>query len=253
MKKERETLEILIANGIDKNYAKDIVLRACLSAMDDSEDIDYMDEVRKLMIRDLGDSVSSGLEILFFVGPTGSGKTTTVAKMASWLSLTVESSVGIIAADAYRAAATEQIEAFTKIMDKPCIEINDMSPAQFISDHPGMKQVLVDTQAYTSRENWSDYFTKLYDSFQNYKRKIIMVLPATGRLHNLKNMIDYFKHNDEVSLLFTKLDETDIYGEIYNIQKYSGKPISYVSFGQDVLSDFGPFKLHKWANALKMQ
>ncbi len=169
MHNEKEALKMLITNGIEMNYAKELVLRACLEAGDDSEDIDYIDEVKKLMISDLGNSASSGLEIIFFVGPTGSGKTTTVAKMASWLSLTLKSSVGIIAADNYRMAAADQIKAFTKVLDKPCIEIKDMPPAQFISDHPGMKHVLVDTQAYTSKENWRDSIPFIF----NKKEEII--------------------------------------------------------------------------------
>ena len=78
-----------------------------------------------------------------------------------------------------------------------------------------------------------------------YEKSVYLVLSATTKYRDLISIIDSYKDIDDYKLIFTKLDETEAYGNIYNIKMYSGAPLSYMTNGQNVPDDIEEFNTQK--------
>jgi flagellar biosynthesis protein FlhF len=180
---------------------------------------------------------NEGPTIAAFVGPTGSGKTTTIAKIAAHYALSAKKNVSIITADTYRIAAIEQIRAFADIVG---ISLQILfSPAEVRDALTACENddlVLVDT-AGRSRRN-SVHMKELGEFVTALKpHEIHCVLSAGTKDSDLRQTIRRFGTCGVNRLLFTKLDETERVGNIYNISAESGIPVSYFTVGQSVPDD----------------
>ena len=151
--------------------------------------------------------------VVFFVGPTGVGKTTTIAKIASKFKVNYNKNIAFITADTYRIAATDQLRTFANILDTPLSVI------------------------YTA--------TELNSAVAEYEKSVYLVLSATTKYRDLISIIDSYKDIDDYKLIFTKLDETSSYGNLLNIKLYSDAGISYVTNGQNVPDDIEVFDTQK--------
>lgn len=173
-------------------------------------------------------------KVIFFIGPTGAGKTTTIAKMASNLSLTEKKNVCVMSADDYRVGGSEQLGTYANIGDIQFYELNDLDIKSLdlsIYDH-----IMVDTRAYYRKqeEQWFDYFSDLYCKFDRYEREIKLVLSATQDEENMIDIVNSIHDKYLFNIIFTKVDETSCVESMLNVHLKSGIMIEQVTFGQEV-------------------
>jgi flagellar biosynthesis protein FlhF len=192
-----------------------------------------------------------GPVIVAFVGPTGSGKTTTLAKLAAHCSINKQKKISIITADTYRIAAIEQIKMFADIVK---VNLQVIFSPEEITDAlkacSGDEIVFVDTAGRSQRhtEHMSD-LTKFIETL--HPDEVHLVLSATTKDSDLADIIQRYKSVHVNRLLFTKLDETVRIGNIFNVVNESLIPISYFTFGQSVPDDIelaqtSRFVQHLW-------
>jgi flagellar biosynthesis protein FlhF len=175
--------------------------------------------------------------IYMFLGPTGVGKTTTLAKIAARLSLVENKKVGLITADTYRIAAVEQLKTYSEILGIPLEVIYEASElADAIEKFKDKDYILIDTagRSHKSKELKSDY-----DELVQYLNhvKIFLVMSMTTGFKDMKSIIESYDFLSDYRLLFTKLDEATSYGNILNLKVLTGKPLSYFTIGQSVPDD----------------
>jgi flagellar biosynthesis protein FlhF len=182
----------------------------------------------------------TGPLIVAFVGPTGSGKTTTLAKLAAHCAIIKNKRVSIIAADTYRIAAIEQIRIFAEIVKVHCEVI--FSPDEVSDALDACKDsdiIFVDTAGRSQRN--SEHLNELKELMSKLNPdEIHLVLGATTKYSDLKNSVEKFSLIKIDRLLFTKIDETLRLGNIFNVVNDFKIPVSYLTFGQSVPDDIEP-------------
>ncbi len=207
--------------------------------------VDLQDEeglyrvAEKLLARSIGLSYRSAerKRICAFVGPTGAGKTTTLAKIAARSALEEKLKVGLITTDTYRIAAVEQLKTYARIMEIPIEVVPDKTAfRRALAKLSDRDLVLVDTPGKSSVE--PGYIDKLRDLFQlENPVETNLLLPLTSSQDNLAENLARFKPVGYQSIIFTKLDESRHFGMIYNVIDQERKPVSYVTNGQNVPQD----------------
>ena len=180
-------------------------------------------------------------KIMMFVGPTGVGKTTTIAKLAARYAYKLNSrhKVGIITLDTYRIGAVEQLMTYAKMMKLPIetvVDPNDFEEALEILRHNDY--ILIDTVG--SSQHDREKIEKL-SSFLRVNTfaeiNINLVLSAITKYEDLVDIYENFSILPIDTLIFTKLDETKTYGNIFSLLLDTKKPVSYFSIGQEVPDD----------------
>ncbi len=186
--------------------------------------------------------------VIFFIGPTGVGKTTTIAKIASKYRVEHERKVAFITADTYRIAATEQLRVYANILDAPMsivYSVDEINEA--IEKYMDYDLIFVDTAGFSHKnEQQRDDMKKLLSGInEEYKKEVYLVLSATTKYNDLIDIVDIYHEISNYKLIFTKLDETSRYGNLLNIRLYADAEISYVTTGQNVPDDIEVFDTQK--------
>ena len=247
--------EKLLENEVDEKYVNQI--------MDDVERVirtsSSMDvvlsSVYQKMILKFGQPAGIELppvqgqpKIIFFIGPTGVGKTTTIAKIASKFKVDMGRKVAFMTADTYRIAAAEQLRIYANILNTPLsiIYSTDELDAAIgcVQDHD---LVLVDTAGFSHKnKEQRENVTQLVESVDGkYEKEVYLVLSATTKYRDLLDIVDIYKDISDYKIIFTKLDETTTYGNLLNVRMYSGAELSYVTTGQNVPDDMEIFDTQK--------
>ncbi|HOB19101.1 MAG TPA: flagellar biosynthesis protein FlhF [Candidatus Atribacteria bacterium] len=182
-------------------------------------------------------SRSMNEKVWALIGPTGVGKTTTIAKIAAQEKLYNKKSVGLITLDTYRIGAVEQLRTYAGILNIP-LEIvytkADLINALEKLGHCDL--IMIDSTGRSSLNRDQLLETRdLLDVVED-KRNILAVSAAT-RKNDLKAIVQNYEAIGFDSIILTKMDETQYYGNIINISKYSDKPICYITTGQVVPDD----------------
>lgn len=179
-------------------------------------------------------------KVVAFVGPTGVGKTTTIAKIAAGAALVEKAKVALITADTYRIAAIEQIKTYAEIIGVPWEVVyspRDMEMA--LVKRSDAELVLIDTAGRSPNSPTRMYELKsMMDAA--LPEEIHLVLSATTRRQDLDNLVDRFAQVGFDKVILTKLDESSTLGAIFNIYSRSGRPFSYFADGQSVPEDIHP-------------
>ena len=177
-------------------------------------------------------------KVLFFVGPTGVGKTTTIAKIASKYKVEYDKKVAFITADTYRIAATEQLQVYANILD---------APMSIVYTQDEMNDAFVDTAGFSHKneKQRNDMKALLGGVNEEYNKEVYLVLSATTKYVDLLDIVDSYREIADYKLIFTKLDETTTYGNLLNIKLYSGADLSYTTNGQNVPDDIEVFDTQK--------
>ena len=175
--------------------------------------------------------------ICAFVGPTGAGKTTTLAKIAARAALEEKKKVGLVTTDTYRIAAAEQLKTYARIMQIPIEVASDKAAFRVaLAKLSDRDLVLVDTPGKNTAE--PGYIDRLRDLFQlDTPVEASLLLPLTSSQDNLAENVARFKPVGYQSIIFTKLDESRHFGRIYNVIDQERKPVSWVTNGQNVPQD----------------
>ncbi|AWZ48210.1 flagellar biosynthesis protein FlhF [Clostridiaceae bacterium 14S0207] len=175
--------------------------------------------------------------IFAFVGPTGVGKTTTIAKLAGKYTLLYKKKVGLITVDTYRIGAVEQLKTYAEIMNIPfsvVFNIKEMEDA--IKKMQDCDVILVDTTGRSSKNLMQLQELRAFVNKTNADRTYL-VLSSTTKLSDISSIIEGYKILNYNNLILTKLDETTTYGSILNVINQSGVPLSYLTTGQSVPED----------------
>ncbi|HYA40978.1 MAG TPA: hypothetical protein VEF34_06725 [Syntrophobacteraceae bacterium] len=187
-----------------------------------------------------GISSTTGPTVFSFLGPTGVGKTTTLAKLAAYLKIKRQLDLGIISLDTYRIGAVDQLQTYAGILEAPFIVAqNETELTNALGDLKHCDAILVDTTGrnYLNRDHVR-HLKSLFNGVPRFSH--LLVLSATAKDEDLKQTIAHFREIDINSLIFTKLDETVHHGCILNQLLRFNYPVSYLSSGQRVPEDIEP-------------
>lgn len=182
-------------------------------------------------------SFAKGKKVIIVIGPTGVGKTTTLAKLAANMVLTEKKKVGLITADTYRIAAVEQLKTYSEIIGVPLSII--YTPGEIlnaIESYSNKDLILVDTAGRSHKDKYQlmELKTLIKSSVDH---EVYLALSATTKFSDCIEIIKNYSFLDDYRLLFTKLDETSAFGVIFNVAYITKKPISYITTGQSVPDD----------------
>ncbi|WDP87279.1 MAG: protein FlhF [Desulfobacter sp.] len=181
---------------------------------------------------------SSGvLHVAAFVGPTGVGKTTTIAKLAAFLTFNRKMKVGLISIDNYRIGAFEQLKAYAGIMGLLCVPAfsgQDLSCA--LDRMKSMDMVLIDTAGHShyDKEKLDEILGLIKNDF---KISVHLTLSVTSELINMKEAASAFSVFNPDTYVFTKVDETKRCGKILDQVSDFNMPVSLITNGQKVPED----------------
>lgn len=243
----------LLDNEVDERYVNEI--------MDDVEKIArrgngvdlILSNIYQKMILKFGTPKTIELtgkkpKVVFFIGPTGVGKTTTIAKIASKLKVDQGKKIAFLTADTYRIAAAEQLRTYANILDTPLTILytaEELGGA--VERMKGYDVILVDTAGFSHKSDAQREDTRhLIESLDpQIPREVFLVLSATTKYRDLLEIVDIYRGVSEYKLIFTKLDETSTYGNLLNVKLYSGADISYITNGQNVPDDMEVFNTQR--------
>jgi len=248
----------MIDNEVDEKYANQI-LEEVEKIRKPNMPIDYvLAGVYQKMILKFGQSEEikpsdKGVKVLMFVGPTGVGKTTTIAKLAGKFCVEQKKKVALLTADTYRIAAVEQLRTYANILKVPfriIYTVEEMDTA--IADFSDYDYLLIDTAGHShqnkeQQDNIGEFAAALKD---REAKDVFLVLSATTKYKDLIHITDTYKDICSYKLIFTKLDETGELGNILNLKLYTGAPVSYVTCGQNVPDDIESFNPQKTVKQL---
>lgn len=246
----RMMYQTLLDNEVDEVYVNQLLDDVMKVARRGSSMDFILSHVYQKMILKFGNpriisGKEKGPQIVFFIGPTGVGKTTTIAKIASKFKVEQGKKVAFLTADTYRISATEQLRTYANILDAPLTVIYAPEEmAQAVEKLSEYDLVFVDTAGFSHKNQAQREDTgKLLSVLgEQYRQEVYLVLSATTKYRDLKEICDMYKSMTDYSLVFTKLDETSAYGNLLNIKLYSGADVSYMTNGQNVPDDIEVFQ-----------
>ncbi|PZE22436.1 flagellar biosynthesis protein FlhF [Paenibacillus xerothermodurans] len=242
--------ERLLAQELDAALAEDIILAVAEQTQD--SDIPLTEEhveqslrsqLSKLFHTGGSKRLDRDANIVHFVGPTGVGKTTTIAKLAAEQVLKHQRKVGFITSDTYRIAAVEQLKTYATILNVPLEVV--FSP----QDLPKAFEQLKDCDLIFMDTAGRNYRNEMYVSELNAllhtggKSETYLVLSLTTKYKDMKVIAENFSKFKLDKVLFTKMDETNSYGAIINLVNDFKLQLSYVTHGQNVPDDIS--ELHE--------
>lgn len=234
-----------ILGEIENKYKKDTTLDNILASV-------YQKIILKLGQPKSIELDDSKTKFVFFIGPTGVGKTTTIAKIASTLKLNKKAKVALVTSDTYRIAAVEQLRTYANILSVPMQVIytpEEMETAR--EDFKDYDVVLVDTagRSHKSIEQRDDV-VNLIHTVDEKSREIYLVMSATTKYGDLVRITEAYSEITDYRIIFTKLDETGSIGNILNIRMLTGADLSYTTWGQNVPDDIGKLDTQETAKQL---
>ena len=235
-----EVFAILTASEVDPSIAHDIVARIGQIAGADSNIPALLDrEVDKLLTVDarLG-RTGARQAIAAVVGPPGAGKTTCLVKLAAQYGLATRRPTQILTLDTYRVAAAEQLRSYAAILGIGFQVVETpLALAQALEEHRQKDLILIDTPGFGKHdmEDASD-LAKFFAAHADIDTHL--VLPASMKSADLQRTAAAYRKFHPAKLIFTKLDETGTFGPILNLVVSVGKPVSFLSYGQQIPEDF---------------
>ncbi|MCG3419077.1 flagellar biosynthesis protein FlhF [Oceanobacillus jordanicus] len=241
----RLVYEGLIAQEVEPILAKQLVDKVMDKASDlEPENVNYRDIVNTLatvLKTELSGFPYKGIEdtkkIAQFVGPTGVGKTTTIAKIAAKCMLEDQKKVALITSDTYRIAAVEQLRTYAKILDVPMeVAYTADDFRQAFEKYANYDVILVDTAGRNFRDE--QYIRQLKETTRpEWEMDTYLVLALTAKAEDITTIYDQFSQIGIKEIVFTKTDETRQYGSFLNISLGKQTGIAYATNGQDVPED----------------
>lgn len=234
----------LISNEVDEKFANKILAEIEGNLKKDASMDNILASIYQKIILKLGqpkmiEITGKTPKFVFFIGPTGVGKTTTIAKIASKFKVNEKAKVAFLTADTYRIAAVEQLRTYANILGIPLkVVYSDEEIKQAKDEFNDYDLVFVDTAGRSHRnKDQRDDIETLINAIAEDEREVYLVLSATTKYRDLVKITEAYSEIINYNLIFTKLDETSTIGNIFNIRMLTEAPLSYATFGQNVPDD----------------
>ncbi len=189
------------------------------------------------------------MRVIALIGPTGVGKTTTVAKLAANLKLRQKKNIGLVTIDTYRIAAVEQLRTYAQIIGVP-LEVasspSDLADALARCRARGCEVVLMDTAGRSQRDDPKlEQLAMMLRAAQ--PDEVHLVLSSTCTQSVLEQAVERFSRLRTDRIIFTKLDEAVSFGVLLNVSRKLNKRLSFVTTGQEVPHDIEPGRAQRLA------
>ena len=249
----------LLENEVDEIYANELTDEVTKVAKPGASLDHALKGIYQKMVLKFGNpeiitpSTDGGPKAEIFIGPTGVGKTTTIAKLASKLHLQDKKKVALLTVDTYRIAAAEQLRTYATIMETPFRVIYSVEEMkQAIDDFKDFDYIMVDTAGHAvhNEEQKTNIINFIKVLSEDMETENFLVLSATTKYRDLIEITDAYSATGKYKLIFTKMDETLATGNLYNIRLRTGAPMSYITNGQDVPDDIEVFNAQKIVKVL---
>lgn len=235
-------LRIMVQNGVNFNIAYGILNKIEENTNLDDKSEDVVKELLKFQLREvIGDpepiSVGDDQKKVFFIGATGVGKTTTLAKIAASLVMEKKYDIGLITSDTYRIGAVDQLKIYGDILDLPLeVAYNAVDMKKSFDSMKDKDIVLIDTAGRS--HNDEEQIEELKETLNSADEKdIYLVLSGTSDIKVLENLVLKYNFLEDFKIMVTKLDESAGYGSIFNICYIFGRDVPYYTMGQKVPED----------------
>lgn len=194
-------------------------------------------QVEEFLNGRIAGGISPDTKIVYIAGPTGVGKTTTIAKLAAEQLFKQGRKVGLITSDTYRISAVEQLRTYASILNMPLEVVQspgDLQRALFRLE--GCDLVLMDT---AGRNYRNEMLVAELQSLlaRELKSETFLVLSLTSKSRDMKKIAEHFGRYQLDKVIFTKLDETGSYGPLFNVLNDFPLKLSYITNGQNVPDD----------------
>lgn len=248
----------MLENEISEKYANQIIDELD-QMLKPNMPIDYiLSNVYQKMILKFGQSstITPGTrkpKLIYFIGPTGVGKTTTIAKLASKYTVDEKMKVALFTTDTYRIAAAEQLRTYANILEVPFRVIYTVDEMrEGIEEFRKFDYILVDTTGHSHQNAEQQEAMKeiIHAVDESLEKEIYLVVSATTKYKDLINIADNYSAITDYKLIFTKLDETTSLGNLFNLKLYTDAQMSYVTCGQNVPDDIEEFNPQKTVKTL---
>jgi flagellar biosynthesis protein FlhF len=179
-------------------------------------------------------TVGAGCRTICLIGPTGVGKTTTIAKLAAAFKLRQRQKVGLITIDTYRIAAVDQLRTYANIIGVPLKVV--LTPAELVAAMKEMADcdtILIDTAGRSPTDQMK--LNELAGFIAAAKpTEVHLVLSSTTHQENMEAALESFGKVRVDQIIFTKLDEAVSFGVLLNVARKASRALSYLTTGQDV-------------------
>jgi len=237
----------LVANDVDPMIALRLCEYTQRTLLEQSgDDILDPEKARLFMRRVIADFIPVAspiqldpgkMRVAALVGPTGVGKTTTIAKLAAYAKLELKQKVALLTLDTYRMAAVDQLHQYAEILQVPlhvALTVEDLRSAlRFYQDRA---LVLIDTPGHSPKDSeMQGQLRHFLDELPEVETHL--VLSATTKPRDLADIAQRFEPLKPGRIIFTKLDETSTFGPLLSTLVRVKRPLSYLGTGQGVPQD----------------
>jgi flagellar biosynthesis protein FlhF len=235
----------LIEGGVEKEFARRLIyaLHDQVGAGDDTDSNGLKRRLFNILVSSLAAPaplrLTGGRKVVVLVGPTGAGKTTTIAKLASYFKLIEGRKVALLTLDTYRIGAEAHLRTYAQILDVPFYSVYTAMDLRFrLQALADCDLVMVDTAgrgAY-DREGIQE-LEGLLAEIPAAEREICLLVSATTKSEDAETVFRHFGRLHPNKFIFSKLDETASLGNLYNLKMRADIPAAYFTTGQRVPED----------------
>jgi len=234
----------LVRHGVAEPLAAEVV-RSLAEEMTEAE-LWFADKIQRRTTERLAEHMrvagpiqltAGERRVVALIGPTGVGKTTTIAKLAANFKVRGHRRVALITIDTYRIAAVQQLQTIADIIKVPLCTVETIGDLQqALGELRDYDLVLVDTAGRSQRDELKMNDLKSFIKASGAD-EVHLVVSATGSLGNIQEVIKRFREIGPNRLIITKVDEAEALGTVVSASSQTEVPVSYVTVGQEIPND----------------
>lgn len=252
----KKLYDYLLDQDTDPRIAGRIIKRIEKKYFEDAGQEDLLDLLQKEVFRiikapqPIDDKLHNKQRVIALVGPTGVGKTTTIAKLAANYTIKDKKDVSLLTVDTYRIAAVEQLKTVGEIIGVPVeVVFTPQNLKTAIQENSNKDLIFIDTAGRSHKNTMQMSEIKAFlDAAE--ADDTFLVLSSSTKYKDMLDIIEKYQELDINKIIFTKLDETTTFGSILNVADKTKKRLSYFTTGQNVPDDIEIAEQEKYFDLL---